>query len=456
MTGRPLAGVRIVDFTWVRAGPWACRWLALLGAEVIKVEWPEPALGFYTGRLVQRTPSPMGGATPPDIERTMNTDGHFNDMHAMKRSVTINSRSETGIEVVKKLVSQADVVIENFSAGVLKSWGLGYDTMAELRPQLIYVSMAGFGHAGPQGMYQTMGPSVQALSGLTHLSGLPGKPPAGWGWSYMDDTGGMYGAIGVLTALQHRQNTGEGQHVDLSQVAAAMTLTGAAMLDLSINGRGTRRTGFPPGDRSVWPGTPVVNNYRGPISVPHNSYRTSGGGHNDWAVVVCESDAQWQALKGVLGSPAWADARFDKLTGRLEHQEALDTGIQAWAEGIEKYDLAARCQAAGVPAMAVQSSGDRVDNDPQLRARGGYAPAPHAVLGTWPMQQAPWKMSGTPTPVERGAPLCGADNIEILCDMLGVSRDELRRGYEDGTFWPKTVPLEPYLLEALEVGRANA
>jgi len=109
-----------------------------------------------------------------------------------------------------------------------------------------------------------------------------------------------------------------------------------------------------------------------------------------------------------------------------------------------------------VPAMAVQSSGDRVDNDPQLRARGGYEPAPHLVLGTWPMQAAPWKMSVTPTPVERGAPLCGADNIEILCDMLGVTRDELRRGYEDGTFWPKTVPLEPYLLEALGAAQASA
>jgi crotonobetainyl-CoA:carnitine CoA-transferase CaiB-like acyl-CoA transferase len=452
MMARPLEGVRIVDFTWVRAGPWACRWLALLGADVIKVEWPDPAIGGSTGRVVRNIPGQ--GTTPEGVERTMNSDGHFNDMHAMKRSITINTRSERGLDVVKTLVAQSDVVIENFSAGVLKSWGLGFSEMQELKEDIIYVSMAGFGQTGPRGLYQTMGPSVQAMSGLTHLSGIPGKPPAGWGWSYMDDTGGMYGAIGVLTALQHRQTTGEGQHVDLSQVAAAMTLTGPAMLDLTVNGRGVRREGFPPGDRSVWPGTPVVYNHRGPIAAPHNSYRTTGGGHNDWAVIVCETDAEWQSLKGVMGNPAWADAKYDTLAGRLEHQEALDTGIQAWAETLEKYDLASRCQAAGVPAMPVQSSQDRVDNDPQLRARGGYEPAPHPILGTWPIQAAPWKMSETPTPVERGAPICGEHNIEILCGMLGVSPEELREGYANNTFWPRSVPIESYLMEALDGAKA--
>src|SRR5690606_28792027 len=124
---------------------------------------------------------------------------------------------------------------------------------------------AGFGHQGPRASYLTMGPSVQALSGLTQLSGLPGKQPAGWGWSYMDDTGGMYGAISVLTAVQHRDTTGEGQWADMSQVAAAMTLTGPALLDWTVNGRGSRRPDFPPGNRTVWPGMPVVHNYRGPI-----------------------------------------------------------------------------------------------------------------------------------------------------------------------------------------------
>ena len=449
MTNRPLEGVRVLDLTWVRAGPWATRWMAVLGADVIKVEWPEPALGGSTGRVVRTVPGM--GANPPDIAPSMNSDGHFNDMHALKRSVTLNARTPRGLELVKKILAQSDVIIENFSAGVLSSWGLSYEEMTKVKPDIIYVSMAGFGQAGPLAEYTTMGPSVQALSGLTSLSGIPDKQPAGWGWSYMDDTGGMYGIIGMLTALQHRANTGEGQHVDLSQVAAAITLTGPALLDLSVNGRPSRRSGFPPGNRTTWPGTPVLDNYRGPQAAPHNAYRTAGGGHNDWATIACSDDSEWQALVGVMGSPTWAaDAKYATLEGRLEHQEALDAGIAAWAINLDKYALMERCQAAGVPAMPVQSSQDRVDNDPQLRARGMYDPASHPLLGTWPMQHAPWQMSGTPTPVEHGAPICGEHNIPILVEWLGVSREELRQGYQDNTFWPCSVPIESYLLEALE------
>lgn len=445
---RPLEGIRVVDFTWVRAGPWATRWLAVLGADVIKVEWPDPAIGWSTGRVVRDIPGM--GSTPDGVPRSMNTDGHFNDMHAMKRSVTMNLRTPRGLELAKKLVAQSDVVIENFSAGVLKSWGLSFQEMQAIKPDIIYVSMAGFGQTGPQAEYQTMGPSVQALSGLTFVSGLPGKPPAGWGWSYMDDTGGMYGIMGVLNALQHRARTGRGQHVDLSQVAAAMTLTGPALLDLTVNGRGSRREGYPPGNRSVWPGTPKVDNYRGPISAPHNIYRTLGGGHNDWAAIACETDEQWQSLKRVMGDPAWADTRFDTLDGRLEHQEELDERIQEWTQALEKYALAEMCQAAGVPAIPVQSSEDRVEHDPQLRSRGMYEESSHPILGSWPIQHAPWQMSETPTPIDRGAPICGEHNIEILCGMLGVDIDEVRSGYEDNTFWPQSVELQPYLLEALE------
>ncbi len=453
MTNRPLEGIRVLDFTWVRAGPWATRWIALLGADVVKVEWPDPALGGSTGRVVRTMPGM--GSTPPGVTPNMNSDGHFNDMHAHKRSVTVSARTPRGLAIIKQILAESDIVIENFSAGVLSSWGLGYEEMTKVKPDIIYVSMAGLGQQGPLAEYQTMGPSVQALSGLTSISGLPGMQPAGWGWSYMDDTGGMYGAIGMLTALQHRARTGEGQHVDLSQVAAAMTLTGPALLDLSANGRLSRRPGFPPGNRSVWPGTPVVYNYRGPIAVPHNAYRTAGGGYNDWATIVCETAEEWQSLVRVMGSPAWAaDAKYETLAGRIEGQEAIDAGIAAWAIALDKYELMRRCQAAGVPAIPVQSSQDRVDHDPQLRARGMYDPAPHPLLGTWPMQHAPWKMSATPTPIDHGAPLCGANNIEILVEWLGISREELRQGYQDGTFWPKSVPLEPYLLEALEAASA--
>src|SRR5438045_2446097 len=156
MTSKPLDGVRVLDFTWVRAGPWATRWLAVLGAEVIKVEWPDPRLAF-NGR-VGGVMAQGGGP---------NAGGHFNDQNADKLSITVNVRSPKGLAMIKDLMKVTDIVIENFSARVMGDWGLGYDVMSALNPNIIYVSMAGFGQSGRHAAYTTMGPSVQALSGLT-------------------------------------------------------------------------------------------------------------------------------------------------------------------------------------------------------------------------------------------------------------------------------------------------
>ena len=437
MGRKPLEGVRVLDFTWVRAGPWATRWLSVMGAEVIKVEWPDPRLPF-TGR----------GGGPGDTAAGPNAGGHFSDQNADKLSITVNVRSPAGLQIVKDLLKVSDLVVENFSSGLMRDWGLGYEQMSVIKPDLIYVSMAGFGHAGRHAHYTTFGPSAQALSGLTFLSGLPDTPPAGWGWSYMDDTGGMYGAICALTALHHKQVTGEGQHVDMSQVAAGMTLTGPSLLDVSANGRAGRRPGYPPGNRTHWPDTPLVNNYRGRHAAPHNAYRTLGGGHNDWCVIACFADEEWRSLVRVMGSPDWAaDPRFDTTSGRLEHQGALDEGVAEWAATLEKYELTERCQAAGVRAAPVQSTEDRIEHDPQLRHRAMFAPLTHPVLGEHPMQQAPFTLSRTPVPVTKAGPLLGEHNVAILGGMLGMTWDEIRAGYDDGTLWPANVAIQPYLLE---------
>jgi crotonobetainyl-CoA:carnitine CoA-transferase CaiB-like acyl-CoA transferase len=437
---RALAGVRVLDFTWVRAGPWATRWLGAFGAEIIKVEWPENLDILRSNR----------NSIPPDVEPTPNAPGQFADTNVNKLGLTINVRTPRGLELIKRLIAISDIVIENFSSRVMQSWGLGYEEMQRLRPDIIYVSMAGFGHTGRHHHYTTMGPSAQALSGLTFASGLPGKPPAGWGWSYLDDTGGMYGAMCALTALHHRHATGQGQHVDLSQMIAGVTLNGAAFLDRTVNGRPARRAGFPPGNRTAWPGTPLANAYRGPTVAPHNAYRTKGGGYNDWCVIACLSDVEWQRLVDLMGRPAWAiDPKFAGVMGRLEGQEELDEGIERWTLTLEKYELAQKCQEAGVRAMPVQSSEDRVDHDPQLRARGMYVELDHPVLGRKKFQGVPFKLSRTPAAVHRPAPLIGQHTRQVLQDLLGLTLEEIRAGYEDGTFWPKGMPLYPYIQETL-------
>ena len=439
MHARALAGVRVVDFTWGRAGPWATRWLGALGAEVIKVEWPENEFGR------------SGGAPPPGVKPSLNSNGNFNDTNANKLSITLNVRTAKGLELIKRLISVSDIVIENFSSRVMENWGLGYAELCRLKPNIVYVSMAGFGHTGRHHHYNTMGPSAQALSGLTHLSGLPGAPPAGWGWSYLDDTGGMYGAMCALTALYNRNVTGEGQHVDLSQMAMGIPLIGPAMLDFTVNGRESRREGFPTGNRTHWPGTPMVSNYRGPTTAPHNAYRTRGGGHNDWCVIACFSDEEWHRLTWVMGSPAWArDTKFCTVAGRLEHQEELDRGIEAWTLTLEKYGLADRCQSAGVPAMPVQSTEDRVEHDPQLRHRRMYVEVNHPVLGDKKLQNAPFKLSETPAVNHLPGPLIGQHNREVFEGLLELSHEELVAGYKDGVFWPKATPLYPYMEEHLQ------
>ena len=443
---RPLEGVRVVDFTWVRAGPWAARWLATLGAEVIKVEWPENMDMLRQNRFT----------VPPGVEPGPNSTGQFADTNAGKLGLSINTRHPKGLEAIKKLISVSDVVIENFSSRIMTRWGLGYDELRKLRPDVVYVSMAGFGQTGRQHYFGTMGPAAQALSGLTHQSGLPGKQPAGWGWSYLDDTGGMYGAICALTALRHRNQTGQGQHVDLSQMITGITLTGTAFLDKSINSREARREGYPPGNRTVWPGAQVMNNYRGPIAAPHNAYRTKNGGYNDWCVITCLTDEEWQNLVGLMGSSGWAaDEKFSTLEGRLAHQEEMDQGIEDWTKTLGKYKLAEVCQAAGVRAMPVQSSEDRVENDPQLRHRGMFTEVKHPMLGPWKFQGAPFRLDGNKVAVKGPPPMIGQHTTKILGDLLGYTSEELIAGYEEGVLWPESTPKFPYVQQAIEEEEAK-
>src|SRR6266542_4133794 len=165
------------------------------------------------------------------------TSGNFNDTNVNKRSLSLNVRTPRGLDIVKRLIAISDVVLENFSSRVLRNWGLGYEELCKVKPDIVYVSMSGYGHTGRNHHYTTFGPVAQAVSGLTFISGLPDKPPAGWGWSYMDDTGGMYGAMCALTGLYHRNMTGQGQHIDQAQMVSSVPLTGPALLDFTVNGR---------------------------------------------------------------------------------------------------------------------------------------------------------------------------------------------------------------------------
>ena len=194
-------------------------------------------------------------------KKTLNSAAVYNWQNIGKRSLTINTRDPEGIELIKRLIAKCDIVVEAFSAKVFEKWGLSYETLQGIKPDIIYLSECGFGHTGRYTDMVTYGPTAQAFNGLTFLSGLPGKEPAGWGWSYMDTMAGQQGAIAVLAALRHRNRTGEGQHIDMSQIESGIVLQGASILDYTVNGRRTRRPGFPTGNRAVSP-VNRVNGYQ--------------------------------------------------------------------------------------------------------------------------------------------------------------------------------------------------
>ena len=441
---RSLQGIRVLDFTWVRAGPWCTRWLGALGAEIIKVEWPDKPNTRGIGGA---------GTTPAGMTIDLNNSGHFNDTNANKLSITVNTKTAKGIDLIKRLISISDIVIENFAYGVLESWGLGYEDMKKLRPDIIYMSMSGFGHTGRNRDYQTMGPIAQALSGLTYTSGLPDHPPAGWGWSYMDDTGGMYGLIYALSALRHRNVTGQGQHIDKSQWITGVGLNGPVFLDMQANNRTTERPNYPPGNRSQWPNSEAIDNYRERVAAPHNSYRTSPQGYNDWCTIVCFTDEEWEKLVALMGSPEWAKhSKFANLEGRIRNQDEMDAGIESWTSTMSKYEVMETCQRNGIRCLPVQSPLDRFDNDPQLKHREMYRLVDHPSMGSWPLQNAPFKMSVTPAYNNLSGPLIGGHNKKVFEGLLGISHQELVDGFEEGVFWPNDFGRDgyPYLQEMIE------
>lgn len=427
----PLDDVRILDLTRLGYGAQCTSILAALGAEVIRVESatrPDPV------RLIPpHIPMPGERAEGEGPSAAMASGKGFDRGGIFwkynfggKKSITLDLKHPRGLETLKRLLERCDVLTESFSAGALARMGLPYEEMRRIRPDVIYVSMSGFGHTGRDRRHVTLGPTAQAITGLTYMVGLPGRRPAGWSFSYLDHVGGYLGAFGLLCALRHRRRSGEGQHVDVSQIEPGIALAGPVPLDLAVNGRGYRR-----------PGTPHANRSAAPPAAPHGIYRCRG--KEEWIAIAVVSDAQWTALVAEMGAPEWA-TRPDFLTleGRLAAREELDREIEAWTATRERYDLMWRLLAAGVPAGAVQDARDRFERDEQLRDRGYFTRLPHTETGEWPQEELPFRMSATPPSaggrLGRGAPCLGEDNFAVYGALLGLSEAEVRRGEEEGLF----------------------
>jgi crotonobetainyl-CoA:carnitine CoA-transferase CaiB-like acyl-CoA transferase len=409
-----LSHIRICDFTGQLAGAGATRTLAAFGAQVIKIEDP-----VTEGRWdILRGMEPF-----IDERRGGEFGGGFQNHNVEKLGITLNLRTERGRELLSEIVRISDVVAENFAAGVLAHLGFPYERLREIRDDVIYVSNCGFGHRGPYSSFKTWGPIVQACCGLTYTSGLPDLPPAGWGYSYMDHHGGNVMALAILTALVHRNRTGEGQWVDMSCTDAGAAMLGPVVLDYTVNGRVTRRPGFPYSSRSD-----------SPAMAPHNIYPARGD--DQWFAIACRDDDDWRALVGIFaatGDGEWArDERYATLGGRLEHQDELDERVGAWCATRDKLAMQERLIGAGVPGVAVQLPGERIDADPGTIDWGLWPWVEHRAMGRVRVDGLPVHLSETDWRIERAAPLLGQDNDEVYGGILGLTDAEIGDLRRDG------------------------
>jgi len=380
-----LTGLRVLDFTRVLAGPYATRVLADYGAQVIKVQSKRTAQG------AEAELSP-----------------YFCAWNRNKKGITLDMAHPEARQLARRLVAVCDVVIENFSPRVMGNWGLDYRRLVEVKPDCILVSMSGMGQSGPWKNHVAFGPTVHALSGLTYLTSFERDAPLGPGFAYADLVAGLYAVLAVLGALEHREKTGKGQHIDLSQYEAMCSLMGPVLMEALAGGKDP---------------LPLGNGPQGGQDAPQGCYPCLG--EDRWCVIAVHNDSQWNALCGVLGNPHWAkDERFRGSCGRSRWARELDGHIGRWTGGRKAETVAAALQGAGVPAAVVQNAED-LSKDPRLLARGAFVALEHPVLGTMASDAPPIGFGGPWTVRRSAAPLLGQDNRYVYMELLGLTETQL-------------------------------
>jgi len=401
MARLPLEGIRIADFTWAWAGPYATMLLGFMGAEVIKIESTKRP-DHSRMRSLAAGPT-FGGPNQAPI---------FNDLNLNKMSITLDLTQPKAVGLAKRVVSISDVVAENFRPGVMDKLGLGYGVLKEVKPDIIMLSSSAVGGTGPQRHYVGYAPTFAALGGMAHFTGYPDGPPIPLMGS-SDLRSAAASAFAILAALYYRAQTGEGQHIDLSSTETIAVLIGDALMDYTMNNRVSSRKGN-----------------RDEIMAPHNCYPCQGDG--SWVSIAVATEEEWQALCHAMGNPPWVkDEKFSDQLSRWRNQEELDRLIGEWTINYTHRQVMEKLQQVGVAAVP-SFGGLELFQDPHLKERGFAKEVEHPAIGKRLVVNAPWRFSATPAQVSRYGPLLGEHNEYVFGELLGMPPKEIAKLEEEG------------------------
>lgn len=400
---RPLEGIRIIDLSMGWAGPLATRNLADMGAQVIKVESCERFDWWRSWEATQAWIADNGAEKSPQ----------YLYVNRNKQDITLDLENPRGRELLLQLVATADALVENYSGGVLPKLKLDYSYLIEANPGLVMVSMPAFGSTGPWSQFRAYGSTVEHSSGLPHLVGDPEQAPTMQHVAFGDAVGGLNGTAAILTALWHKQRSGEGQFVDLSQVECLFPLAAPGILHQSVYGQSPRRSGN-----------------KHPDHAPHGVYPCEGD--DAWVVIQVTDEIQWQRLQDLI--PALAP--FGDVDERLDKREALDECVRAWTQQRPAAAVMQLLQGVGVTAAKLNNAQSILD-EPHLQDRGYLQWLEREYVGVQPHPSPPFRVTADPIPITSPAPTLGQHNHDILGELLGLGAAELEELEQQGVIGTK-------------------
>jgi benzylsuccinate CoA-transferase BbsF subunit len=398
------SGLTIAGFIWAMVGPLTLKFFADYGATVIRVE---------TARrpCISRTSPPFKDGKPG-----LNRSGYFNHFSANMYSMALNMKNPLGIEVAKKLIAKSDVVMDNFTPGVMEKWGLGYDNLKKMKKDIIMVRQNGFGTGGSYENLGAFGMTLAAISGIPNFIGWPDRDPLPVGvGAYTDCISPRYAAAALIAALDYRDKTGKGQLIELAQFETAISFILPAILDHVANGREPTRMGN-----------------ANPDAVPHGVYTCKG--EDKWCTIAVLDDEQWIRLCKVVGKPEWIeDQRFDTFMKRKSHEEELNALLSDWTKKFSATEIMEKMQSAGVPSGVVKNAAE-VYEDPQLRTRDLFWSMTHSEVGSFTHLGASFRLSKTAGKPYRPSPGIGEHTEYICTNILGLTDEEFIELLQEGIF----------------------